>query len=755
MAKAYQLVLTFPGAVTVGGARLDSGAGKVNAATANANTVTVELSEISTAQRIVVKVYGLSDGVTTGEVTVPMHVLVGDADGNGNVTSSDTGRIQAQLNLPVEAANFRCDLNANGAINSSDVGLVKASSGGAVPPAPMPAPSVDVAYEYHPDGKTKRLFLPPTAYDFTFAYDQTGRLQDIVQAGAVGLAYQYGYDLASNITQRYNYRNGVNQVYSYDQLNRLQERTIRAFLPPDAAGYRSPYEFSHEHYSYDALRRLSATDREEDGRRDAFSYNDAGELARADYGMVPNGGGGFGVPLRYATYLPDKAGNRTQVDANGMLLPFSPNLLNQYAQTSNGQSHEISGYQNVSYQYVGDTRLSRASSTASGVYELGYDALGRCVKRTTNGVSVYSAYDGERPVKEFNAAGTVLASSVYGIGIDEIIARYNNGLTQYLQQDRLGNVSAITDANGEVTESYRYDAFGTPYFFSAPTLANHLGSDITASGTAVNNRFLFTGREWVARFGFYEYRNRAYHPGLGRFMSEDPKSFAAGDRNLFRYCGGDPVNRVDPMGLETFDTLPEAVSSARAQVINLGFENPKNGPYIRELHNAFTRSVSVSIAARGKRFETSEPAYGVVKSFGKDKSGKLVEGKGSRNPDTGKYWYFEVEEAKAGFMSVHGHNDRTGVATPGFSRLDYDAAATGKIIDRVDESKPRKWHRIGKSGKMDASAPIKKSDYTSNDSNNNDSVQTASAIDAQLRAAENRGVPSLGAETTNRAFGPN
>jgi RHS repeat-associated protein len=49
---------------------------------------------------------------------------------------------------------------------------------------------------------------------------------------------------------------------------------------------------------------------------------------------------------------------------------------------------------------------------------------------------------------------------------------------------------------------------------------------------------------------FYEYRARAYHPDLGRFMSEDPKLFDAGDYNLFRYCHNDPIDNVDPMGTE-------------------------------------------------------------------------------------------------------------------------------------------------------------------------------------------------------------
>ena len=59
---------------------------------------------------------------------------------------------------------------------------------------------------------------------------------------------------------------------------------------------------------------------------------------------------------------------------------------------------------------------------------------------------------------------------------------------------------------------------------------------------------MFTGREY-APFGFYEYRARAYNPTLGRFMSEDPKLFDAGDYNLFRYCHNDPVDFTDPMGL--------------------------------------------------------------------------------------------------------------------------------------------------------------------------------------------------------------
>jgi RHS repeat-associated protein len=99
----------------------------------------------------------------------------------------------------------------------------------------------------------------------------------------------------------------------------------------------------------------------------------------------------------------------------------------------------------------------------------------------------------------------------------------------------------VRNQYNQLLEQYRYDAFG------APTIRD--GNGTVLGSSAINNRFMFTGREYNATFGFYEYRARAYHPGLGRFMSEDPKGFDAGDYNLFRYCDNDPEDKTDPMGL--------------------------------------------------------------------------------------------------------------------------------------------------------------------------------------------------------------
>ena len=43
-------------------------------------------------------------------------------------------------------------------------------------------------------------------------------------------------------------------------------------------------------------------------------------------------------------------------------------------------------------------------------------------------------------------------------------------------------------------------------------------------------------------------RNRYYSPGLGRFISEDPIGFSGGS-NFYAYCGNDPINFTDPLGL--------------------------------------------------------------------------------------------------------------------------------------------------------------------------------------------------------------
>ena len=55
----------------------------------------------------------------------------------------------------------------------------------------------------------------------------------------------------------------------------------------------------------------------------------------------------------------------------------------------------------------------------------------------------------------------------------------------------------------------------------------------------------FSGQTRSGRYS----RARYYHPGLQRFISEDPVEFDGGDVNLYAYVANNPVSRRDPLGL--------------------------------------------------------------------------------------------------------------------------------------------------------------------------------------------------------------
>ena len=129
----YQVVVTFTAPVTFTSATVVPGTGGtasvVGTPTISGNQVTVNLTNVSTAQRLTVNLIGVSDGIHTGNISVPMAVLIGDATGNGLVNSTDISQTQAQSGQPVTGSNFRTDVNANGLINSTDISIVQSNSG--------------------------------------------------------------------------------------------------------------------------------------------------------------------------------------------------------------------------------------------------------------------------------------------------------------------------------------------------------------------------------------------------------------------------------------------------------------------------------------------------------------------------------------------------------------------------------------------------------------------------------------------------
>ena len=132
----YTLVFTFTNNVVSGNASVTPGVGTVSGVPAfSGNTMTVNLTGVADVQRITVTLTSVHDsfGQILPDTAVSANMLIGDTTGNRTVNASDIAQVKAQAGMPVDATNFREDLNVDGVINASDIGLVKSKSGDSLP----------------------------------------------------------------------------------------------------------------------------------------------------------------------------------------------------------------------------------------------------------------------------------------------------------------------------------------------------------------------------------------------------------------------------------------------------------------------------------------------------------------------------------------------------------------------------------------------------------------------------------------------
>lgn len=308
------------------------------------------------------------------------------------------------------------------------------------------------------------------------------------------------------------------------------------------------YVFARSHYQYDNVSRIAATWRDEQSSKgEKYWYTANNQLSVVEYNADQVWTGNPANWDRWVgyTYTPDLL-NRQNANDNGTVTNYTPDPLNQYINIGSiGVGYDgnfnLNSWGGAIVNYDAQNRITYLNNGNSASFT--YDGLGRCVRRTINGAARLFTYDGWKPMLEWDGSGNFLAWNIYGAGPDEIMARWDSsGQASIYKQDQHGNVVAVLDPSGDVTEKYTYDAFGQPTIFDK--------NGNWRSVSAIGNRFMFQGREYLSELGIYDFRNRMYHPALGGFMQPDPLRFGGGDANLFRYCGGDPVNESDPFGLE-------------------------------------------------------------------------------------------------------------------------------------------------------------------------------------------------------------
>jgi RHS repeat-associated protein len=180
----------------------------------------------------------------------------------------------------------------------------------------------------------------------------------------------------------------------------------------------------------------------------------------------------------------------------------------------------------------------RPRSGTGPALRLYYDALGRCVRANERRY----AFWGNDHIEEHPDGNAWYKQWVYGPARSELLAYDSNvsgsDVTLYVHPDRSGNISYLTDANGDVKERYSYDPFGTPELRDA-------SFNLLPVSAGSGQPFLVQGRYYYQDFNLYQVGSRVHHPFFGRFLQRDPGGAMADPAamgNPYVFAANNPIS---------------------------------------------------------------------------------------------------------------------------------------------------------------------------------------------------------------------
>lgn len=504
--------------------------------------------------------YGTSDAVTESVTYTANGQTASLTDGQGNVSVMEYDGFDRSTKLRYPNAT-------GGGTSTTDYEQTTYDAAGR--PYSARNRTGDLTYfGYDALNRLVTLNLPSGTPDITSGYDNLGRVvstgdatitvnttwdalsRPVSEASSVIGAMDYQYDAAGRLT-RIEWPDDFAANYSHDTYGAITaiEQQPAGGSASQVAAYawndlgqptgvsRAGGAGASSTYGYDAWGRMTSLAHDATGSANdvtfGFGYNPAGQIVGR---TVSNDAYIHGASATGTTaYAVD---GQNQLDA-----------IDSVAVTHDGRGN-VTGALGRTYGYDDANRLTSANAGA-GAAAFTFDPMNRLATSTVGGVSTRRQYVGDQLVAEYNVGtGALTRRYIPGLGLDDVAAAYDGaGVSNRSWQlaDERGSVIAQSGATGAVSAINTYDEYGVP-----------------ASGNT--GRFQYTGQQWLPEAGAYHYRARTYLPQVGRFLQTDPIGYSAG-ANLYAYVSGDPVNLVDPMGLEE---CPDGGYRDVARYINSG-----------------------------------------------------------------------------------------------------------------------------------------------------------------------------------------
>ena len=249
----------------------------------------------------------------------------------------------------------------------------------------------------------------------------------------------------------------------------------------------------------------------------------------------------------------------------------------------------------VQYTYTYDARnkLIRAtvqSGQQVSVEEYAYDFAGNRIAKIGEISTTYYLVDTNgalsQVIAEYDKNGTLTTNYTRA---DELISQERDGAKSYYLYDGSDSVRMLANEDGEITDTYTFDAFG----------------NLTASTGSTKNDFLYRGEQFDSFTGLYYLRARYMNPATGTFITMDEYAgsvFEPVSLHEYLYANANPVMNSDPTGYFTLmettaanaiaDTLYKTYTASMTGVFN-GLMNALianlSGCTQEEVQNAFTR----------------------------------------------------------------------------------------------------------------------------------------------------------------------